>query len=69
LQVKEGLHAANKLRKAHIEWQQMKMKVKLAAQTLSALVADALEFCNHDLQLEEFRGCEATVQFIRLVDR
>ena len=27
LQVKEGLHAANKLRKAHIEWHQMKMKV------------------------------------------
>lgn len=69
LQVKEGLHAANKLRKAHVEWQQMKMKVKLAAQTLSASVADALEFCDQDLNLEDFRGCEATVQFIRLVDR
>jgi hypothetical protein len=69
LQAKEGLHAGNKLRKAHIEWQQMKMKVKLAAQTLSESTAAALEFCDKDLKLTEFTGCEATVRFIRLIDR
>ena len=69
LQVKEGVHAANKLHKAHIEWQQMKMKVKLAAQTFSASVADALEFCDQDLQLADFQGCAATVRFIRLIDQ
>ena len=68
LQVKEGLHAANKLRRAHIEWQQMKMKVKLAAQTFSSSVADAIDFCDRDMHLEDFRGSDATVRFIRLVD-
>ena len=35
LQVKEGLRAANKLKGNHIEWYQQKMKVSLAAETLS----------------------------------
>ena len=45
------------------------MKVKLAAQTLSSSVADALEFCEKDANLPEFRNCSATVEFIRFVDR
>jgi DNA transposase THAP9 len=44
LQTCEGLKAANKLRRNHIEWYQQKMKVNLAAQTLSRSVARALEF-------------------------
>ena len=43
LQEKEGLRAGNKLRIAHIRY--WKMKITLAAQTLSASVADAIEFC------------------------
>ncbi|EZA51134.1 THAP domain-containing protein [Ooceraea biroi] len=46
----------------------MKMKVNLAAQTLSQSVADALEFCMNDLKLPEFQGCEATIRFIRSID-
>ena len=44
LQDKEGLRLGNKLRLAHIQWWQQKMKVNLAAQALSSstVTADAL---------------------------
>lgn len=54
---------------AHIQYWKMKMKVALAAQTLSSSVADAIEFCTRDLILPEFQGSEATVRFIRCIDR
>ena len=52
----------------HIQWQKQKMKVKITAQTLSASVADALEFCEKSLGLAEFHNCSATVEFIRTID-
>ena len=45
------------------------MKVKLAAQTFSSSVADALEFLKTDINLESFQGCAATIQFIRNIGR
>lgn len=68
LQEAESLRAGNKLRLRHIDYYKMKMKVNLAAQTLSQSVADALEFCLKELQLPEFEGCEATIEFIRSID-
>ena len=69
LQDEEGLRLGNKLKLAHIRWQQQKMKVNLAAQTFSSSVADAMEYCCNVLKLTQFQGCEATVKFIRLFDR
>ena len=69
LQESEGLRLANKLKAAHVHWQKAKMKVSLAAQTLSASVADALEFCNEELKLPQFSGCQPTVHFLRTIDR
>ena len=69
LQESEGLHLANKLRAAHIDWKPQKMKVNLAAQTLSSSVADALEYCEGKLKLPQFKGCRKTVEFIRKFDR
>ncbi|KAL3247894.1 hypothetical protein MRX96_056787 [Rhipicephalus microplus] len=69
LQEKEGLHAATKLRAAHIQWQKQKMKVNLAVQTLSTSVADAIDFCREDLQLPQFKNSERTVKFIRIFDK
>lgn len=63
-----GLKFANKLSKAHIEWENNKMKVKLAAQTLSSSTADALEFLKNQ-KFPEFAHCDATVKFIRTIDR
>ena len=43
-----------------------KMKVFLAAQTLSRSVAEALRFCHSELNLSEFEGSEATEEFIKI---
>ncbi|KAL3243811.1 hypothetical protein MRX96_019672 [Rhipicephalus microplus] len=55
LQQKEGLHLGNKLTKVHLEWAKQKMKVRLAVQTLSSSVADALDFCEYKLKLPQFQ--------------
>ena len=68
LQNEEGLRLGNKLKKAHIQWKQQKMKVNLAAQSLSASVADAIEFCAATLKLPQFQGSEATVKFLHPFD-
>jgi hypothetical protein len=44
LQASEGLHADNKLTIRHVKFQQNKMNVKLAAQTMSASVASAFKY-------------------------
>ena len=68
LQDEEGLRLGNKLKEAHIKWWQQKMKVNLAAQTLSSSVADAIEYRTNTLKLPQFQGSEATVRFIRTFD-
>lgn len=68
LQTSEGLRAANKLTQAHIDFCRQKMKVKLAAQTLSSSVAKALLFAK-ELGLPEFSNCEGTCKFIQDIDR
>ena len=50
LQSREGLRIGNKLKLAHIEFQQQKMKVNLAAQIFSSSVADALLYCSENLK-------------------
>lgn len=67
LQQKEGLHAGNKLRRRHIDFHQQKMKVSLAAQTLSRSVSCALLFCK-EKQIPGFEGVEATAEFAAVVD-
>ena len=69
LQAAEGLRLGNKLKGAHIDWTKSKMKMNLAAQTLSASVADAIEFCDKGVRLPQFAGSAATVGFIRIIDR
>lgn len=68
LQDSEGLHLANKLRKAHIHFFKQKMKVRLAVQLMSESVADAISYCAENLKLIEFRDCQATVDFIKLIN-
>ncbi|KYN00253.1 THAP domain-containing protein 9 [Cyphomyrmex costatus] len=66
LQEQEGLHIANKLRSIHVNFFKQKMKVRLAAQTLSKSVTDAMQFCN-TLKLPQFEGCDATIYFIHIM--
>lgn len=68
LQKSEGYKLANKLSDKHINFGNKKMDVSVAAQTISSGVADALEFLSKTSN-PDFAGCEATVKFIRLIDR
>ena len=69
IQQQEGLHLANKLSDIHINYKKKPMNVKIAAQTLSKSVADALEFfLKRVSEYPQFEGCEATIRFIRLVN-
>ena len=45
------------------------MKVKLAAQLLSASVTDSLEFLLNDLKYPKFKGCSSIIEFLRNIDR
>ena len=66
LQTEEGLHLANKITKQHVQFSKQKMKVNLASQVLSASVADALEFCDKDLNLKQFSNSDGTCQYLRI---
>ena len=68
LQDNEGLRLGNKLKLAHVKWEQEKVKVDLAAQAFSASVADAIEYYTNVLKLPQFQKSKATVKFIRHID-
>lgn len=68
LQEELGLTLANNLRRKHVDWTKHKMNVKLAAQTLSASVASAIDFLRDDMNIPQFQGSEATTHFIRKID-
>lgn len=68
MQKEEGLSFANKLSDKHVFYRNRKMNVKIASQTLSSGVADALNFLLMK-QHTDFVGCEATVEFIRIIDQ
>lgn len=65
IQDKLGLHVATKVRQRHINYSKEIMKVKLAVQVLSNSVADALDYLNLDLHINEFQGAE-TSKFCRM---
>ncbi|KAH9364816.1 hypothetical protein HPB48_020962 [Haemaphysalis longicornis] len=67
LQEKEGLHFANKLRTAHVQWQRQPMKVRLAAQVMSLSVATALAECR-ELGLAGFINSKPTEKLLTLVN-
>ena len=69
LQQSEGLKlGGNKLSKKHLMYEKCKMKVNIAAQTLSSSVADAIQFLDEN-DVPEFQGSGPTVSFIRKIDR
>lgn len=58
---------ANKISSRHMNFRANIMKVKLAAQTLSSSVADALEYLCEN-KVPGFEEAEETIKFIRSVD-
>lgn len=69
LQEHEQIRAGNKLNRNHLEFQNHKMNVRLAAQSLSKSNADAIVLCRDKLKLPEFQGSEGTTYFIYLLDQ
>ena len=69
LQQEEGLKMANKLSFNHIKFERHKMNVRLAAQTLSSSVADAIEFLDVGMKNQKFQNSSGTVKFVRTIDR
>lgn len=63
LQENEGLHLGTKIRRHYIFWEQEKMKVSLAAQTLSNSVAVWMKFCREKFKNPDFLHSAATSQF------
>lgn len=61
-----GFKMGNKIGSSHIKWKANIMKVKLAVQTLSSSVADALQFLQKTST--DFKNCNATIKFIRVID-
>ena len=55
----EGIRLRNRVNKSQIQWCKQK---NLAAQALSASVADALEYCDTELALPQFSESAATVK-------
>lgn len=68
LQENEDLRLANSLGKQHIEFSKKKMNVRLATQTISASVADAIDFLRVSGN-SIFLNSEATTEFLRSFDR
>jgi hypothetical protein len=68
IQESEGFTFANKFSLKHLQFQKHKMNVKLAAQTLSSSVADAIEFLDSLMKLTEFCNSRGTVKFVRTID-
>ena len=64
LQEAEGFNLGNKFSTQHLQFEKHKMNVRLAAQTLSSSVADAIEFLNVSMKLPRFNNSQATVNFI-----
>lgn len=63
-QSSENFNLCNKLTQRHIDWFQMPMNVKLAAETISKSVADALKQLRKD-GYKEFEDSEETEKFLR----
>ena len=67
IQQQDILHIGNKLKTKHIQWQKHKMKVSIAAQTLSESVAAAITFLRENGN-PNFKDSKATSDFILLMN-
>ena len=56
-------------RRKHLEYQKKKMNVRLAAETLSSSVADAIQFLDVSMKLPQFKNSGPTVNLTRVIDR
>ena len=65
----EGFTLGKKFPAQHLQFEKHKMNVRMATQRLSSSVADAIEFLDVSMKLPQFKNSQATVNFIRIIDR
>lgn len=63
-----SLFPAHKLTGDHIKWYENKMNVKLAAQTCSQSVCDALTYAEFNLKDPNFKGAQGTAIFCKIIN-
>lgn len=68
LQSSMGINLGNKLTKSHAEFRNNKMKVRIAAQTISKSSAASIEFLDLVMKHENFSNSTGTTQFLRTFD-
>uniref|UniRef100_A0A1B0DPB1 THAP-type domain-containing protein n=1 Tax=Phlebotomus papatasi TaxID=29031 RepID=A0A1B0DPB1_PHLPP len=66
LQESEGVKLNNHLRTEHVQFKNKIMNVRLAAQTLSNSVANAIDVCREQLKLPDFKDSQGTSNFLRV---
>lgn len=68
VQEHEGLHLGTKIRRDHIQFEQNKMNVRLAAQTLSESCSSALRYMKNSIQNPEFDNVDGTANFCSIIN-
>lgn len=68
LQIAHNINLCNKLTKTHAEFHNVKMNVKIAAQTISNSTATGIEFMDKELRSPEFANSMGTVNFMRIIN-
>lgn len=63
-----GFALTHRMNQSHIDWHGKKMKVDIAAQTLSESTAASIELLMNE-GVPEFAGAETTIKFLRTTDR
>lgn len=66
LQIDENINLGNKLTKSHIEYENNKMNVRIAVQTLSNSSADSIEYIDRVLKIKSFADSEGTTAYFRM---
>ena len=67
MQKDDVLHLANKLKSKHIHWHNVKMKVAVAAQTLSNSVASGIRYLKL-IGIPKFQNSDETAEFIEKIN-
>lgn len=68
LRLTENVNFGDKLTKTHVEFENVKQNVRLAAQTLSESTAISIEYLDTQLNHEKFRNSKPTTKFVRTIN-
>lgn len=63
----KNFEMTHKLNKTHMQWDRAKMNVRLAVETLSNSVADAMQYLMEN-NFPDFKDCGATIKYIRVMN-